>query len=469
MSGTFGWSPASRQGIIPLRPLTFGEVLGKSFSALRHNPRVLLGFAISVTVVTSLATSAVVIWLTVALIQRLNAFPRDQFGSDEYLEILYGSMATIGVVSFVLGLLSMLVATIVQAVVAAEVGGAVVAERQSLGEILRRVKSAIWRILGFSALLGAAIFVAVALWVLVLVTLNGAEWVALLLLLGAIPTAIWIGMKLALTPSVIVLERTGVFRSMRRSWSLTRGFFWKVFGIIVLIGLVFAFAGQAAGTVFGWLTQQLVPVLAPTGDQMVDLLSEAIVGSIIPTAVMTIVSAIGTVVSATGVAIAYVDVRMRKEGLSIDLQNYMDNRDAGRATVENPYAFSPGHVPTMAGYGQGWYGQNPAAPGGYGQPSYPQPGYGQPGYGQPRYGQPGYGQPGYGQPAYGQPAPTTPPAYTAPGAPTPGAPGPYTAPGAPAANEFEVPSQPPATPGYSAPQPFFPVIDPDAPRQEGTR
>ena len=40
------WTPASRPGIIPLHPLTFGTILGRSFAALRQNPRVLLGFAL---------------------------------------------------------------------------------------------------------------------------------------------------------------------------------------------------------------------------------------------------------------------------------------------------------------------------------------------------------------------------------------------------------------------------------------
>ena len=40
------WTPASRPGIIPLHPLTFGTILGRSFAALRHNPKVLLGFGL---------------------------------------------------------------------------------------------------------------------------------------------------------------------------------------------------------------------------------------------------------------------------------------------------------------------------------------------------------------------------------------------------------------------------------------
>ena len=34
------WTPAPKRGIIPLHPMTFGMLLGKSFAALRHNPKI---------------------------------------------------------------------------------------------------------------------------------------------------------------------------------------------------------------------------------------------------------------------------------------------------------------------------------------------------------------------------------------------------------------------------------------------
>ena len=40
------WTPASRAGIVPLHPYGFGTILGRSFVALRHNPRVLLGLSL---------------------------------------------------------------------------------------------------------------------------------------------------------------------------------------------------------------------------------------------------------------------------------------------------------------------------------------------------------------------------------------------------------------------------------------
>ena len=48
------WTPAPKRGIIPLRPLDFGTILGKSFAMLRHNPSVLLGFGVCTQLVVGL-------------------------------------------------------------------------------------------------------------------------------------------------------------------------------------------------------------------------------------------------------------------------------------------------------------------------------------------------------------------------------------------------------------------------------
>jgi hypothetical protein len=44
-----GWTPPPKPGLIPLRPLTFGTLLGASFQVLRRNPRPTFGFSLLVT------------------------------------------------------------------------------------------------------------------------------------------------------------------------------------------------------------------------------------------------------------------------------------------------------------------------------------------------------------------------------------------------------------------------------------
>ena len=82
------WVPASRPGIIPLHPLGFGTILGRSFSALRHNPAVLLGVALGVQFVASFIVLLGTLGVAYLTFQRLETL---QFSSDEWITIFVGS------------------------------------------------------------------------------------------------------------------------------------------------------------------------------------------------------------------------------------------------------------------------------------------------------------------------------------------------------------------------------------------
>lgn len=428
MTGNFGWTPASKVGIIPLRPLMFGEILGKSFSALRHNPRVLFGFAIVVSVVVSLVSTAVIAWMTFNLVDRISTFPPNQRTSPEFYDVLIGSLGLISVVGFLLGIVGFAISIVVQAVVAAEVGGAVVAEKQSLGEIWRRVRRSIMRLVGFSLLVGVSVIgVSVAVVYLTIVFGRAAVILMILAILAAIPLTIWLSTKLALTPSIIVLENERVFAAIRRSWQLTTGFFWRTFGVFILIAIIFGVAGSIVGNVFGFFTQQFVPVLAPTGDLEIDAVGELVMMSLIPTAVTTVISAIGTVVSATGITLVYVDIRMNKEGLGLDLQKYVEDRDAGRPVPENPYLPDPSRVFANR-YGANAFGASPYSP-----------------------------TSGYPTASGGVTPPTTAPA------PSRG----FDLLSTPSGESDGPASAAPTAPGYNAPKPFFPVSDENPEDQQG--
>ncbi|MBS1674188.1 MAG: hypothetical protein JSS74_09515, partial [Actinobacteria bacterium] len=66
------WTPAPKPGLIPLRPLGFGTVLGKSFAALRHNPKVLFGFAVVVQLLVMVVVLAVIGGVAFATLSRLD-------------------------------------------------------------------------------------------------------------------------------------------------------------------------------------------------------------------------------------------------------------------------------------------------------------------------------------------------------------------------------------------------------------
>src|SRR5690606_35558491 len=62
--------------------------------------------------------------------------------------------------------------------------------------------------------------------------------VLLVELFGALVVYAWLGTKLFLVPSTIVLEGVRPFRAIARSWQLTRGRFWSTFGVAALLYVI---------------------------------------------------------------------------------------------------------------------------------------------------------------------------------------------------------------------------------------
>ncbi|MDQ1137561.1 MFS family permease [Microbacterium sp. SORGH_AS 1204] len=424
------WTPASRPGIVPLHPYGFGTILGRSFVALRHNPKVLLGFALIAQTIAYLVLTAAVAGAAVASFTRLDTVTP---GSDDYDAILAGSIVLTAATALVLGVATGALSVIVQGVVVAEVAHAVVSEKPTLKAVWARVKPVVWRLIGYSALTLLATVVAIGVLAgIVALLVMSVLWlgivVGIMAVLGLIVVALWLAAKLFLVPSVIILERSPVFRAIGRSWRLTRGRFWSTLGVVVVITVAFSVIAQIISIPFSLIGSLVPAILAPTGETesgaIIGVIGVQIVGQI----GILLVQCIALVVQSTSAVLVYVDARMRVEALDHDLQTYVEARDAGATALDDPYLVGVGRVvarPTFSGMpGQPGYGSAP----GYGAPA------GTPGYGAPA-GQPGYaapaGTPGYGAPA-GQPgyaAPAGMPGYGAPAgdvAPTSSSPAPPT-------------------------------------------
>jgi hypothetical protein len=210
------------------------------------------------------------------------------------------------------------------------------------GTLWRRAAKRIGPLIGWTLLVGAALLVGFAL-VFVIVLLGGlispvglavGIVVALLLGLGLIVLGAWLGVKLALVPSIIVLEHAGIRTAAARSWRLTDGFFWRTFGTLLLVAVILNFAAQVVVQPVSLIGTILALIIDPTGT------GAAITITIITTVVTLILSlligAITAVVQAALIAVIYIDLRMRKEGLDLELERHVELRDAGRP-VDDPY------------------------------------------------------------------------------------------------------------------------------------
>ncbi len=422
MTSTSGWTPAPRAGLVPLHPYGFGTVLSRSFAALRGNPKVLLGFAMVVQTVGSIVGLLIVGVVAFWSFSRLDTV---ESHTDEFEAIMAGSVLATALATILVSLLLGAINVLVQGVVVGEVAHAAVGERATLRLIWARVRPAFWRLLGYFVLLTLATVVVLAVMAApFLLLFTDQPWIPFVSLLATIPGAIalwlWLGTKLYLVPSAIVLEGVGIRAGIARSWILTRGRFWATLGVMVLVSVIMSVAAYVVSVPFSVATQLVIGLLIPAGGEGAGAAEwiGVVAVALLSQAVSLLVSAIGVVVQATSAVLVYIDARMRREGLDLRLQAHAEQRELGSAPLPDPWAYDPSHVmPPRPFPGAG-------LPPGYGYPPqgqpYPPQGYAYPpqGYAPAPEGQ-GYPPQAYGHPPQGHPLPgpqqPQPPAYPPPG------------------------------------------------------
>ena len=141
---------------------------------------------------------------------------------------------------------------------------------------------------------------------LIVLTIIGIVVVTLVFMLALFA----LGCKLCLAPAALILENIGVFEGISRSWTLTRGYFWRVVGIRLLSTIIIGVASWAASSALNFVTQGLA-FMAPSA-MVVVLAGSVLVSSLIQAVTMPFDSAV--------VALIYTDLRMRSEGLDVELR-----------------------------------------------------------------------------------------------------------------------------------------------------
>jgi hypothetical protein len=342
-----GWTPPPKPGLIPLRPLSFGTLIGAPFQALRRNPKITVGAALLIQTIPSIVVSLLVVGGAALLFSRVATAD-----SGDQAAITAGAIGG----SIVLGLLAIVVSAIsgalLQGVVVGEVARGTVGEKLSFRALWQLVKGRIGALIGWTFLLALGWTLAVALVVLVAVALfalgggpgiGGGIAVVIFGGLGLVALAIWLNTKLVMVPSALVLERLGLRQAVVRSWTLTRGYFWKTFGVIALIAVIVYVVVQVVSIPFSVLGGLLGGIFAPTSLSTADpsafsqLLVTQLGVNILASIVGAIVGAVMSVVQTATVALLYLDLRMRKEGLDLELVRFVEARQSGRTDVRDPY------------------------------------------------------------------------------------------------------------------------------------
>lgn len=353
------WTPAPKKGIIPLHPLTFGMLLGRAFSALRHNPKVLFGFAVVIQLIATLAMAGV---MGVVLFTTFSRLETVSPSSPDFEAVFAGTILANILAGLGVGVASVAFTALMQGVVAAEVGYAAVGVKASLGALWRKMAPAFWRLAGFASLSVLFVFGLVAIVVGVIAAFvagglgSSAELIGLtviivlLILAASIPLMIWLSTKLLLVPAILVLERARFREALVRSWRLTRGRFWVAFGVTALISVIMGLAMQVVSIPVSLLSTLFGSVIAPTGSPDAGAIFGFVFAMLAPQILLLVLQAITLVVQSTGSALVYLDCRMRYEGLDQALISHVEKRDLGwtEEQLGDPYEVDPARAVSSA-------------------------------------------------------------------------------------------------------------------------
>ena len=208
----------------------------------------------------------------------------------------------------------------------------ILGRKASLSDVWQRTKPRVWALIGqaviiqliFIAVLAAAIGVFLALFLGLRIpdlvdsaSPDDAVGTILLTILGLLVLVALVGLgmfalycKLSLAPAALILENVGVFEGISRSWALTRGYFWRVVGIQILSFLIMSCASAIVTTPISMLAGVLTAA-APSA-QILALGMSVLLGNIVTAATLPFDSAVN--------ALIYTDLRMRSEGLDVELR-----------------------------------------------------------------------------------------------------------------------------------------------------
>ncbi|WP_374946535.1 hypothetical protein [Agreia sp.] len=340
------WAPPPRPGLLPLRPLGFGTLLGAPFQVLRRNPGATFGSALITQLTTSIVSVFVIGGVGILAFGRIDsALPEDRDA------VTAGAWATVILASLIPIALSILGSALLQGVLVVEVARGTLGEKNRMGVLWKAAGRRLWPLIAwFAILLGLIVgALAVIVGVAVLIGLIGGAAIAVAIVVGVLgaltlaAASIWLGTKTALVPSIIVLERRGVISSIRRSWYLTNGSFWKTFGVLALVSAILSTATQIITTPVSFIGGLATSFLFPTGasDDSASFIAVTVATYGLTLIISLVLGSIAAVVQSSAVAIVYIDLRMRREGLDLDLMRFVEARQAGAAhEVADPYLVS---------------------------------------------------------------------------------------------------------------------------------
>lgn len=308
---------------IELRPLSAGEVLDRTFQLYRARFGMFLGIA---TIAAGIQTAG-------SALYTMSTRYAMRHGYGHALVMVWSSSGTVVNLCVSLLAVSVVFAAVGRAVMSLYLGestGIAQAYRDVWPRWFRYVRLsvtagflALWPALlvlaGFAAEIGLAPRLKSASAAATATTIFGFTAVEFLI---AAPLCIWLLCRIALSNAACVLEDLKVWRSVKRSISLSKGLRWRIFLLLLLVYVVEFILEMA--------------LIAPTFALLIRSHGQLSLGLTIYTlAAAFVVTTLTTPVYGIGLTVIYLDARIRKEGYDIDV---LMQRSGGEPQASTPTA-----------------------------------------------------------------------------------------------------------------------------------
>ncbi|MFF7183077.1 hypothetical protein [Streptomyces sp. NPDC008121] len=313
--GSWGKPPAAKPGIIPLRPLGMGEILDGAVSTLRRYWRTVLTITVTVAVISQAADILAQRYLVPAPADiNPDASPAEQL--DQALDSFQASLIALGP-----ALLIALAATLFSAaLLTVVISRAVLGRPVTVSTAWQEARPRLLPMLGLTLLLPlmSVAIMAVGLLPGLLVGETAGVGLAVIGGLAAFVVTIWLMVRFSLSSPALMLERQGIIPSMKRSAKLVQGAWWRIFGITLLTQLLVFIVSMIIMVPFA-----VIAIIAD-GTSMSDMVSDSApqfgwAYLIVMGIAGVITSAITYPISAGVTALLYVDQRIRREALDLEL------------------------------------------------------------------------------------------------------------------------------------------------------
>jgi len=319
-----GWTQAPAPGGIPLRPLALGDILNGAVTSARRNPVATFGLAAIVMTIYGIM-SAVLQNIERSQLGKISstqqALQNGQTLTQQQLNNVLGSfVGAILPAAAVTIVISFVLTSALAGMLSAIIGRGVLGQRVSLGQAWRAGR--IGPVIGTSLLLlliSVCVPLPVVVVVIVLAVLHLTPVAVLIGVLGGIASVgleIFLLIRLSVALPALVLERISPATAIKRSFELSQGSFWRLFGIRLLTAFIVSIASLVLSIPFTIASG----ALGGSGS-LFSVGTKATLASVIIAAIGGIVASTVTApISAGVVVLLYADLRMRREGLDLALR-----------------------------------------------------------------------------------------------------------------------------------------------------